>query len=202
MQELNTFLESDLHCPDHMVDTLNQLRHNAEDDLSNILHLKSIYPSQRRQRQVKSEVQLSSRRPVTINDRGLGDEEADEVVLDDDDVFAIDGVAAVTAHHSDDEEERVDHDIDADEGIHIPGKFRPTNKPSDIAASLPVGIPWPALAPPRAQSSRDDVEDNVEEKDIAASIQALAKSVHTSSIFGDNVFGDLPRPRTNTYSKD
>ena len=48
----------------------------------------------------------------------------------------------------------------------------------------------------------DNIEDDEDRPtDIAASIQALAKSVHTSSIFGDSVFGDLPRPRTNTYGK-
>ena len=46
------------------------------------------------------------------------------------------------------------------------------------------------------------VEDGTRPSDIAASIQAMARSVHTSSIFGDNVFGELPRPRVNTFSKD
>lgn len=36
-------------------------------------------------------------------------------------------------------------------------------------------------------------DENVDRVDIAASIKAIAKSVH-----GDSVFGDLPRPRFST----
>ena len=82
-----------------------------------------------------------------------------------------------------------------------------------MAASLPVGIPWPAhLAGGAggaggAEKESDPallarLEDGTRPSDIAASIQAMARSVHTSSIFGDNVFGELPRPRVNTFSKD
>ena len=80
---------------------------------------------------------------------------------------------------------------------------------SQVAASLPVGIPWPAhLAGGPAGLEKESepalsrVEDGGKPSDIAASIQAIARSVHTSSIFGDNVFGELPRPRVNTFSKD
>ena len=78
-----------------------------------------------------------------------------------------------------------------------------------VAASLPVGIPWPAhLAGgpggllKESEPALTRVEDGSRPSDIAASIQAMARSVHTSSIFGDNVFGELPRPRVNTFSKD
>ena len=79
---------------------------------------------------------------------------------------------------------------------------------SQVAASLPVGIPWPAhlAAGPGGLEKESEpafrVEDGSKPSDIAASIQAIARSVHTSSIFGDNVFGELPRPRVNTFSKD
>ena len=81
-----------------------------------------------------------------------------------------------------------------------------------MAASLPVGIPWPAhLAggaggagglEKESDPALSRLEDGTRPSDIAASIQAMARSVHTSSIFGDNVFGELPRPRVNTFSKD
>ena len=78
-----------------------------------------------------------------------------------------------------------------------------------MAASLPVGIPWPAhLAGGAGGLEKESdpaltrLEDGTRPSDIAASIQAMARSVHTSSIFGDNVFGELPRPRVNTFSKD
>ncbi|XP_055693378.1 uncharacterized protein LOC129795880 [Lutzomyia longipalpis] len=60
----------------------------------------------------------------------------------------------------------------------------------NMAKSLPISMP--AIMD---RSIEDDFDDQpVDEKvDIAASIKALAKSVH-----GDAVFGDLPRPRFST----
>lgn len=215
LHELNFILENEFQCPDHILDTLHQLRQNAEDDLSNILHLQSIYPG----RSAKSgSVKSPSRRMQIVAkpgvDLGNVDEEAGvetgEVVLADDDMFALDGVAGAAAGlHSD--EEREEHDSEADEGIHIPSKFRHRNvQPAEVAASLPVGIPWPSQMTAGTAADRQQLrqlgdgygeDDDARPTDIAASIQALAKSVHTSSIFGDNVFGELPRPRTNTYGK-
>uniref|UniRef100_A0A6P7F8S3 Uncharacterized protein LOC114325907 n=1 Tax=Diabrotica virgifera virgifera TaxID=50390 RepID=A0A6P7F8S3_DIAVI len=71
----------------------------------------------------------------------------------------------------------------------------PRNRPSrgSIAKSLPMNIPT-FLSQARNPSTEDlddlPQEDNL---DIAASIKALAKSVH-----GDAVFGELPRPRLST----
>ena len=70
LHELNLILENDLRCPDHIVDTLHQLRQNAEDDLSNILHLQSIYPG-RSAKSVKSpsrRVQVVTRPGVDLGD--------------------------------------------------------------------------------------------------------------------------------------
>ena len=76
-----------------------------------------------------------------------------------------------------------------------------------VAASLPVGIPLSPHLRPAPQVREADAglggrEESDRPSDIAASIQAIARSVHASSIFGDNVFGELPRPRVNTFSKD
>ncbi|CAH0558666.1 unnamed protein product [Brassicogethes aeneus] len=60
-----------------------------------------------------------------------------------------------------------------------------------IAKSLPVNIPT-FLSSERFEDNKD-IEENLmlqQPINIAANIQALAKSVH-----GDAVFGDLPRPR-------
>lgn len=218
---LNRIADSGLQCPDHILEALDHLRQNAEDDLSNILHIQSTFPS-------SVSRAAPGRHPVMSP---MGREEAapglghlEQVVeghggqlgLADDDMFTLDGVSArrSPAALSPSDEDREEVDSEPDEGIHIPGKFR-QNKPLEVAASLPVGIPWPAQLTSARGGDRqrtagvngqpgEAVEAGGSERpsDIAASIQALAKSVHTSSIFGDNVFGDLPRPRVNTYSKD
>lgn len=72
--------------------------------------------------------------------------------------------------------------------IPIPGSHAKKQNMRDFARSLPIAIANSVNEGTLIADSDDDVlEDNV---DIAASIKALAKSVH-----GDAVFGDLPRPR-------
>ena len=95
------------------------------------------------------------------------------------------------------DEDREEADSEPDEGIHIPGKFR-QNKPLEVsrsrndiwlmvmlqvAASLPVGIPWPAQLTARAGdrqrapvlrgqiSEAGGTGDSERPSDIAASIQ-------------------------------
>merc|ERR1712142_933579 len=122
-----------------------------------------------------------------------------------DDLFLLEGVDSSNGQLRSPQSVFSDEDRDdseLDEGIHIPSKFS-NKKPEEVAASLPVGIPWPAqMNSANVAQSRDVVVSEERPRDIAASIQAMAKSVHTSSIFGDNTFGDLPRPRLNTYGKD
>ncbi|XP_074038738.1 proline-rich Akt substrate 40 kDa [Leptinotarsa decemlineata] len=62
-----------------------------------------------------------------------------------------------------------------------------------IAKSLPMNIP--AFMSQARTTSSDDLDDypELDKVDIAASIKALAQSVH-----GDAVFGELPRPRFST----
>ena len=86
--------------------------------------------------------------------------------------------------HSDDERETDDRDSELDEGIHIPGKFRNTSRQAaaDVAASLPVGIPWANQMAPAARGRQPGPGHHVEEEvptDIAASIQV--RSHHTSA---------------------
>ena len=102
-------------------------RQNAEDDLSNIYHLQSIYPSAQsressKQQFVKSPVGSSAVTQLeTFPKSGVG------LLLmgDEDDLFALEDVhlPSVRSHQSS-EEEREDSEQEPDEGIHIPGKFR------------------------------------------------------------------------------
>ncbi|KAG4076063.1 hypothetical protein HA402_010858 [Bradysia odoriphaga] len=64
-------------------------------------------------------------------------------------------------------------------------------KSLNIAQSLPVSMPVVANNRDVVQAEYDEYSD--ENVDIAASIKAIAKSVH-----GEGVFGDLPRPRFST----
>lgn len=219
--------------PCQVVETLHLLRQNAEEDLSNILHIQSIFPSSRRAEVARKGLKLTANllpsknsSPVkaalglknvfTENGAVLGqvDEGVEAAVAVTDDLFLMEGVDECNRSpgsllYSEEEHE----DSELDEGIHIPSKRRErASSIGQVAASLPVGIPWAAqitsLADKEAPDSRTRTVETIlqrkEEKprDIAASIQAMAKSVHTSSMFGDNVFGDLPRPRLNTASKE
>jgi len=206
--------------PSHIIETLNLLRQNAEEDLSNILHIQSIFPSTLSK---KPSVQTNSSSPSKLKPKqspvktvqavfgdtravlGQVEEDVEAAIAVTDDLFLLEGVDSSNGQLRSPQSVFSDEDRDdseLDEGIHIPSKFS-NKKPEEVAASLPVGIPWPAqMNSANVAQSRDVVVSEERPRDIAASIQAMAKSVHTSSIFGDNTFGDLPRPRLNTYGKD
>ena len=112
-------------------------RQNAEDDLSNILHIQSIYPRSSltsANPPVRPQLLSPVRRAVVSEGRTVLGEveeaiETGEVVLADDDMFAIDGVSVMSPHSAFSDEEREDSELD--EGIHIPGKIR-SNKPVEV----------------------------------------------------------------------
>ncbi|PNF20984.1 hypothetical protein B7P43_G09496 [Cryptotermes secundus] len=112
--------------------------------------------------------------------------------LDTEGLFVLEGMDEVPAEslHSE-EESDTDGSGSHDEGIHIP-KARGIY--SNLAKSLPVNVP--AFLPPnkRDGDEREDERLPQDPADIAASIKALAKSVHGDA----DVFGDLPRPRFST----
>merc|ERR1712106_800792 len=224
LRMLNTLLDTapSTTFPTHITDTLNLLRQNAEEDLSNILHIQSIFPSglakkpaltpstgpakaanKPKQSSVKAvQAVFGDSRAVL----GQVEEDIEAGVAVTDDLFLMEGVDASTVElrspqSAFSDEDRGDSELD--EGIHIPSKFS-NKKTFEVAASLPVGIPWPEQMTTTVPQNREVGGQGGEDRprDIAASIQAMAKSVHTSSIFGDNTFGDLPRPRLNTYTKD
>ncbi|KAK5650305.1 hypothetical protein RI129_001334 [Pyrocoelia pectoralis] len=93
------------------------------------------------------------------------------------------------------------NDSDNDDSSKTDAAHMPRNKSqqSNIAKSLPVTIPaFMSQLRNRIVEEEHDEEFVFQDKpdhpsDIAASIKALAKSVH-----GDTVFGDLPRPRFST----
>lgn len=208
IQDLNNFLDNtDFSLPTNISDTLSSLRQNAEDDLSNIYHIQSTYPSAQARSAPR---QLKCQSPVrTAGGSGLAQlervQECGEVLLvgDEEDVFPLEvedvRLASVRSPESGWSQWS---ESEPDEGIDIPAKFREKTQ-VEVAASLPVGIPWPGgLLVKETDSALTGAEEVGRPSDIAASIQAMARSVHTSSIFGDNVFGELPRPRVNTFSKD
>jgi hypothetical protein len=83
---------------------------------------------------------------------------------------------------------------EGESGSHDEGIYIPHHKQLEIATSLPVDVPKfmvnsgsvPSDVNPRIPVGRESGNKT----DIAASIRALAKSVH-----GDRIFGELPRPR-------
>ncbi|XP_075235276.1 proline-rich Akt substrate 40 kDa isoform X2 [Lycorma delicatula] len=119
-------------------------------------------------------------------------------------LFPLEGMEdpASDNYHTDEERSDTDDSGSHDEGIHIPrrvGSFI-------YAKSLPVNVPTfinqhansddniMPLIPGDIFDTRELINEHRrsprQPMDIAASIKALAKSVH-----GDAVFGDLPRPR-------
>ncbi|XP_065344588.1 uncharacterized protein PRAS40 isoform X1 [Cloeon dipterum] len=83
-----------------------------------------------------------------------------------------------------------------DEGIHIPRHRFHTVAANNLARSLPVTVPvFPQQNIATLNFDDEDMKDTpLDPQAIAASIKALAKSVHGEH----NVFGDLPRPRFST----
>lgn len=114
--------------------------------------------------------------------------------FDTEGLFPFDGIDDGHSGTGSEVEETSDIDERAsnvdDSGVNIVKKSLLNNP---VAKSLPMTIP-PFLSQPirsRTFDDDDDIIDPVESNmDIAASIKALAKSVH-----GDPVFGDLPKPR-------
>jgi len=211
LQDLNTILDNnDFSLPSNVSETLNSLRQNAEDDLSNIYHIRSIYPSAKT-RSVSTSRQLVRCQSPPLRSQLERVQECGEVLLvgDEEDLFPLEVEdASLASVRSPQSVSSQCSDSEPDEGIHIPAKFRDKSQ-VEVAASLPVGIPWPSHLPgaggvlvKETDPALTGPEEVGRPSDIAASIQAMARSVHTSSIFGDNVFGELPRPRVNTFSKD
>ena len=241
MTGLNNIIDSGvgLQCPDHIREALDHLRYhqtllaflifrpdttdifrqNAEDDLSNILHIQSTLPSSvSRPAPGRHPVMSPTRReeaapcPGHLGQRAEG-RGPGQLSLADDDMFTLDGVtgsqsqsnavshiatllvltARSPAALSPSDEDREEADSEPDEGIHIPGKFR-QNKPLEVAASLPVGIPWPAqlTAARGADRQRAPVsqgqpgESSERPSDIAASIQVSIMTAYLECLSGAN----------------
>ncbi|PSN55384.1 hypothetical protein C0J52_01850 [Blattella germanica] len=112
--------------------------------------------------------------------------------LDTEGLFDLEGMEEnPTESFQSEEETDTDDSGSHDEGIHIPkGRGMHTN----LAKSLPVNVP--AFLPPSKRGGEELEDERLPQDpmDIAASIKALAKSVHGDA----NVFGDLPRPRFST----
>ncbi|KAM3968218.1 uncharacterized protein ACR2FA_006755 isoform 2-T2 [Aphomia sociella] len=108
----------------------------------------------------------------------------EEDSLDAEDLFDLEGMDSRNNMISDHDD--YDSDRSNDEGIHI-SRRRVSDGVGDIAHSLPIDMP----KFPIERATRREFDDDEEPTDIAASIKALARSVH-----GD-VF-ELPRPRVSS----
>ncbi|XP_050687160.1 uncharacterized protein LOC126980869 [Eriocheir sinensis] len=113
--------------------------------------------------------------------------------LDVEGLFDMEGMmegSAAPSHpsyHSDDEDDSDDSTFGEDS--QISGDH---DSMRDLAKSVPVSVPmWPA-ARPKPMPDDHVVERPSDVQQMAASIKALARSVHTTSV---DLFGDLPRPR-------
>lgn len=113
-------------------------------------------------------------------------------------MFDIDGMendnSPLSNTLSDEEELGFDESIsnNNEDGMYIPSRQLGA-KNGSIARSLPISMPQ--LMTQFRTNEEDFEEMNEDNVDIAASIKALARSVH-----GDTVFGDLPRPQIQRFS--
>lgn len=113
-------------------------------------------------------------------------------------MFDIDGMendnSPLSNTLSDEEELGFDESIgnNNEDGMYIPSR-QLGRQNSSIARSLPISMPQVMT---QFRTNEEDFEELTEDNvDIAASIKALARSVH-----GDTVFGDLPRPQIQRFS--
>lgn len=113
-------------------------------------------------------------------------------------MFDIDGMendnSPFSNSLSDEEEFGFDESIgnNNENGMYIPSRQLGRQNGS-IARSLPISIPQEMT---QFRTNEEDFEElNEDNVDIAASIKALARSVH-----GDMVFGDLPRPQIQRFN--
>jgi len=112
--------------------------------------------------------------------------------LDTEGLFDLEGMEEMpTESFHSEEETDTDDSGSHDEGIHIP-RGRGTH--NNLAKSLPVNVPAFLPQDKKLSDDRNDERLPQDPLDIAASIKALAKSVHGDA----DVFGDLPRPRFST----
>ncbi|XP_034825481.1 uncharacterized protein PRAS40 isoform X2 [Maniola hyperantus] len=125
---------------------------------------------------------LKDAKKFTQNAKSTAQIPYEEDSLDAEDIFDLEGTDSNNFMGSDHDD--YDSDRSNDEGIPI---GRPRAAAADIARSLPISVP--KFTAERAAPRDLDVYE--EPQDIAASIKALARSVH-----GD-VF-ELPRPRFST----
>uniref|UniRef100_A0A182Y1T7 Uncharacterized protein n=1 Tax=Anopheles stephensi TaxID=30069 RepID=A0A182Y1T7_ANOST len=123
-----------------------------------------------------------------------------QMMFDSDCLFDIDGMEndktpppdAISDEEPSDYDEIPDNNNRTEGGIVIP-RHQYGRQTSSIAKSLPISMPK-KMAPFRA--NEDDLDEMAEDTvDIAASIKALAKSVH-----GEAVFGDLPRRQIQKFT--
>uniref|UniRef100_A0A182Q3Q9 Uncharacterized protein n=1 Tax=Anopheles farauti TaxID=69004 RepID=A0A182Q3Q9_9DIPT len=121
-------------------------------------------------------------------------------MFDSDCLFDIDGMendktpppdAITDDENCDYNDESIDNNNLSEGGVIIPRQYG--RQTTSIAKSLPISMPK-NMAPYR--TSEEDLDEMVEDAvDIAASIKAIAKSVH-----GEAVFGDLPRRQIQKFT--
>ncbi|CAH0386891.1 unnamed protein product [Bemisia tabaci] len=110
--------------------------------------------------------------------------------LDSEGLFTLEGMEDENTNieqpvASEDELSDTDDSGSHDEGIHIPRR-----RLSSFAKSMPVNVPVFDFEGHDDRKKLNRPKSPAKPAEIAASMKALAKSVH-----GDTVFGDLPRPR-------
>ncbi|XP_055313512.1 uncharacterized protein LOC129574902 isoform X2 [Sitodiplosis mosellana] len=119
--------------------------------------------------------------------------------IDDDIFFDMDGLDTRDSNmpevtQSDDEdvddEDFEDSYVGRNGGIKITPTIRKSGSKMFVAQSLPMAVP---IFNQRNEDDYEEYPDRQNNVDIAASIKALAQSVH-----GEAIFGDLPKPRFST----